>query len=344
MTLKQTFIRDMTPGQRVTEVFVLAESRQGQGKNGPFWSLTLQDASGRLEAKIFSPTSRDYPELPAGRAARVAGTVQTFRDTPQLLVDRLEYLPEEALADETLMAGLIPMADPGPEELMAELEGLIRKHLHHKPWRNFCRKVLADSDIHAKFMFAPGAKAIHHAYVGGLLEHTLAVCRVCMSLCDLYPHLDRQTLLVGAVFHDLGKAWELTGGLTRDYTDEGRLLGHILIGVEKLSPFLARSKTLDEGLKAHLKHLLVSHHGEYEFGSPRRPKTAEALVLHYADNLDAKLKTVAECLGDCPEGGWSAYVRPLERFLHKPAVTPGPESTKDDGKVPGQLCLLPSKE
>ena len=185
---------------------------------------------------------------------------------------------------------------------------------------------------------------MHHAYIGGLLEHTLSVCRLCMVISELYPQVDREILLVGAIFHDLGKAWELNAGIQRDYTDPGRLLGHILLGVEILEPFLVKTE-LPPGLKLHLKHLLISHHGEYAYGSPRRPKTVEALILHYADNLDAKVNMTSLLVDALPEGdSWTPYQRSLERQMFRPERTPRPDikrtSASTRAERPGVLNFL----
>lgn len=328
MAMKTRFIRDLTPGEALADIFVLAEARLSQARNGPFWSLTLQDASGRMEAKIFSPVSREYPALAAGQIAQVQGQVQTFRDQPQVLVERLRILEDEPSED--LLAGLLPASKVDARQLLAEMRELVLGQLRHEPWRRFFLAVLEDEDIRRRLLLAPGAKAIHHAYAGGLLEHTLGVCKACLAMAGLYPQLDREVLLLGAALHDLGKAFELSVGLVRDYTDEGRLLGHIILGLERVNPYLAATEGLDEALKVHLRHLLVSHHGELEYGAARRPKTPEAIALHLADNLDAKLATVAEALGEeCPEGGWSPYVRSLERFVHRPVHTPAPATTQE---------------
>ena len=164
-----------------------------------------------------------------------------------------------------------------------------------------------------------------------------------MALCDVYPTLDRQTLLAGAIFHDLGKAWELSGGPANDYTDEGQLFGHIQLGLEKLEPFLKRCKTLDDDLKMHFKHLVTSHHGEHEFGSPIRPKTPEAFILHFADNMDAKLNIIDQAYADMAQSGqdWSPYMRYLERNVFRPAHTP--DNTKKTNGKPENQCLLPLK-
>ena len=339
---KTVFIRDLAPGQAVNDVFALAEARQGQARNGPFWALKLSDASGSLDAKLFSPASQAHAELQPGTVVQAWGTVQTYRDQPQLVLDGLNVLAAD-LSDPELLQGLVPVSDPPPDVLLEELEAILSKELTHKPWRSFVRKVLKNEDIRARLLVSPGGKAIHHAYTGGLLEHTLSVVRICQSLACLYPKLDRQTLLAAAAFHDLGKAWELSGGLAPDYTAQGRLLGHIMMGLEILSPILAKTKDLEPGLAEHFKHLLLTHHGANEYGSPKRPKTSEAFVLHYADNLDAKLNTVAEALGEDPEEGhWSGYVRSLERYVYQPSITPDPAAAEKDN-TPDQLCLFPLK-
>ena len=183
--------------------------------------------------------------------------------------------------------------------------------------------VLNNQELRASFRVCPAAKGVHHAYVGGLLEHTLSVFRLCRRIADQYPELDRQALLAGALFHDFGKIREFSGGLANDYTDEGRLLGHLMLGVEMLAPYLAKSG-LDEGLQRHLKHLILSHHGELQFGAVRQPHTAEALALHYADNLDAKM---AQCRGLFDQLGgegqdWTPWQATLGRPLYRAPRTP----------------------
>jgi len=341
VTKKSQYIQDLTTGTRVDDRFILAAASLAQSRNGPYWSLTFQDATGKIDGKIWSPKSQEYPALEPGQMTRVLGFVESYRDRNQLKVDHLELL--DIGPDEVDFADFLPTSATPPARLMEMLEDLITEHMRHKPWRSFCRNVLGSGEVRERFMTAPGAKTVHHAYVGGLLKHTLGVARACMALCDVYPGLDRQTLLAGAIFHDLGKAWELTGGLANDYTDEGRLLGHIQIGQDKLEPFLKHSKHLDEPLKLHLKHLITSHHGEHEFGSPVRPKTPEAFVLHFADNMDAKLNIIDQAYEDMESTGqqWSPYLRFLERNVYRTPTTP--DSAKKKHDIPENQCLLPLK-
>jgi len=339
MSPKTAFVQDLAQGQTVSDLFVIAEAKQATSRNGPYWNLTLSDRTGRIEAKIWSPTAQNYPSLASGQVARVAGQVESYRDKPQLNVRELELMNGDL--DHAALAGLLPVSSVPPEELLRQLEELLKDNLTHKPWRKLCSTVLSDDDARARLLAAPGAKSIHHAYQGGLLEHTLAVCRICHAAAGLYPQLDGQALLVAAAFHDLGKAWELSGGLTQDFTDEGRLLGHIQLGVEVLERFLRKAK-LEPELALHLKHMILAHHGELAYGSPKRPKTAEAIILHFADQMDSKLGTMASAFEqDAADGSWSPYVRSLERFLYRPVPTPRPEA-KNNGKEPAQ-CLLPLK-
>lgn len=323
MIAKAVYIRDISPGQTIQDIFLLAEARTGQSRNGPYWSLLLQDVSGQMEAKVWSPLSQAHPDLAAGQLVRVRAQAATYRDKCQLTIDQLEPVD----ASTVQLAEFLPPSPVDPEALLAELEELCRRELTHKPWRALMKKILNDPEVRGRLLPATGAKAVHHAYAGGLLEHTLAVARTCMALCDLYPALDRQILLAAAILHDLGKAWELSSGLACEYTDEGRLLGHIQLGLSKLEPYLAKAKDLDEGLVLHLKHLIISHHGEYEFGAPKRPKTPEAFILHFADNIDAKMNTMAGAYAELEGTGqsWTPFQRYLDRYLFRAPHTPQPE-------------------
>ena len=339
VTRKSQYVRDLAPGMSVDDTFLLAEANQAQSRNGPYWNLSFRDATGGVDGKIWSPKSLEYPSLESGMLCRIQGFVESYRDKNQLRVDNLIPMDGAGLN----LADYLPASSVPPEELLEAVEELIAQHMKHAPWKSLCRKVLGDEEIRQRLLSAPGAKTVHHAYVGGLLEHTLQVARACMALCDVYPDLDRQVLLAGAVFHDLGKAWELSGGLANDYTDEGRLMGHILIGQEKLEPFLNRCKNLDPRLKLHLKHLILSHHGEHDFGSPVRPKTPEAFILHFADNMDAKLNIIDQAYDEMDRNGqqWSPYLRFLERNVYRAPATPDGAKKKND-KAENQ-CLLPLK-
>lgn len=339
---KTQWIKDIAAGDEACSLFLVSAASQLQAKNGPFWKLEIKDASGALEARIWSPASQAYAEIRAGSLAEVEGRAESYRDQLQLNVSRLRLLtPEET--EQADLAAFLPSGDRPAAELLEEAEALCRKELTHKPWRAFALGVLADPDIRPRLLSATAAKGVHHAWVGGLLEHSLSVATLCLRLCDHYPELDRQTLLTGALFHDIGKIAELSGGLANDYTDEGRLIGHIGLGLEILAPHLKKAKVEPE-LALHFKHLILSHHGLYEYGSPRLPQTAEALALHYADNLDAKIAQSRALFKDLAEGesAWSPYQRTLDRALYQAPRTPRKEKNRPDPAPPrdNQCSLL----
>jgi len=318
---KTQFIKDIGSNDEVDSLFLLGMASLQQARNGPFWRLEIKDASGMLEAKIWSPQSQEHAGFTAGQIAEIQGRSSMFRDHVQLTIDRLRLLSAEETADCDLALFLPASARPA-QEILEELEQICRREFTHTAWKKFVLSVLRHTDIRPRLLTAPAAKSVHHAYVGGLLEHMLSVAGLTLHLADHYPELDRQILLAAAVCHDLGKIWELTGGLANDYSDAGRLLGHTILGLERLEPFLQKSG-LDPELIQHFKHLILSHHGEYQYGSPQLPQTPEAFALHFADNIDAKIAQCRHIFSTFNEGssGWSPYQATLGRFMHQPIRT-----------------------
>lgn len=326
--LTRRWIRDISSGDEIKALYLIGAASQQQAKNGPFWRLELKDATGALEARIWSPLSQHYADISTGCLAEVEGRAESFRDKLQVNVCGLRVLtPEECVDVDT--SAFMPSSERAPRDMLEELEALCRREFAHKPWRKFMASVLEDETIRPQLLTAPAARSVHHAWVGGLLEHTLSVATLCLRFCDHFPQLDRQTLLAGAICHDLGKIWEFSGGLANDYTDEGRLVGHISLCLEKLERHLVKSG-LDAGLILHFRHLVLSHHGQFDYGSPRLPQTAEAFALHYADNLDAKLTQSRSLFEDMEEGesGWSPYQKTLERPLYQAPRTPDSDPRK----------------
>lgn len=313
-------VKDIAAGAEAEGVFAVTQAAQAQSRNGPYWRLTLADASGSVEAKIWSPLSQEFTEIPVGALVWAEGRAGTYREQVQLTIEHMRLL-DEAESAAVDLAALMP-ASPFPlDDMMDELTGLIKEEMIHPGWRKLTQSVFRDEELRAAFRVCPAAKGVHHAYAGGLLEHTLSVFRLCRRFADQYADLDRQTLLAGALFHDFGKIREFSGGIANDYTDEGRLIGHLELGVEMLAPFLAKSG-LEEGLQRHLRHLILSHHGTAEFGAVRLPQTAEALALHFADNMDAKMAQCRDLFAQLPEGGWTPYQATLNRALYKGPRTP----------------------
>ncbi len=338
--MKKTYINDLKEGQILDDIFVLVEAQQINSKNGPFWDLKFQDKTGLIQGRIWYPQSLEYETLPSDKIVRVRAQVRSYKDRLQLSVDHLKILSQQEMNID--LSELLPWPQFDPNELLLELEDLCKKEISYPPWKKLCLKVLKNEEIRKIFLNTPAAKSIHHAYRGGLLEHSLNVAKLCTFVCSLYPVLDKDILIVTSVFHDIGKGWELEGEMSFDYTDEGNLLGHIIIGLEKLEPFLKEAKDLDKDLVLHLKHIILSHHGEYEFGSPKKPMTVEALVFHFLDNLDAKINSTTRVVQDLNDKDWSSYQYFLERKLFRPLSTPNEELNKKEEII--KRCLLPLKE
>ncbi len=324
---EHVFIKDILPDVKIEGIFLVGAASQLQARNGPFWKVELRDASGSMEAKIWSPLSQEFSEIPAASFVSIVGRTSLYREQLQLTIDTLDILPEEAVAGLD-MASYVSTSPYDVEEMWEELETLCKKELTHKPWRKFVFSVLKDEELCKAWKACPAAKSVHHAYRGGLLEHSLGVAKLAMNTANQYSEIDRQVLLVGAIFHDLGKIWEFTYGLVTDYSDEGRLLGHMQLALDYLQPYLQKSG-LEAGLIMHFKHLILSHHGTYEFGSARLPQTAEAMLLHYMDNIDAKMAQCRELFAPLQEeeSAWTPYQRTLERQMFKAVPTPQKESS-----------------
>lgn len=338
---KGVSVSEITENSKIAGIFLISEASLGTARNGaPYWSLKLSDSTGVIEARIWHPLSAAHPHIPRGILASVGGRSSLYREKLQLAIDDFSILSPE-VADSLDPALFLQSAPVAPDDMFLELKRLAMEEFRYPPWRKLIISILNDEKIGSSLKTFPAAKNMHHAYVGGLLEHTLSVFNLCRDFADRYPQLDRQTLLAGALLHDIGKISEFSGGLANDYTDVGRLSGHIVLGVALIEPF-AQKSGLDDKLKEHLYHLILSHHGQYEFGAARLPQTAEAFALHYADNLDAKLAQFRNLFNDDSGQGWSDYQKGLERYLYNPFRTP--EKRKNDKPSPEIECLSLLKE
>lgn len=323
---KGMFIKDIVLNSQVSGIFAVLEPELSQSRNGPYWRMKLSDRSGIIDANIWYPASTKYTKIASAILAFIKGKASQYRDKPQISIDQFEPL-EESTVNALNIADFIPLGPYNPDEMFQELETLADTVFCHPGWRKLVGDVLADPVLNKHLKTFPAAVKIHHAYTGGLLEHTLGVFKLCMNICDLYTELDRQTLLAGALLHDIGKLREFSGGIANNYTDDGKLLGHIYLGLELIRDFVKNS-CLEENLVQHLYHLILSHHGRLEYGAVRLPQTAEAFALHYADNMDARL---AQCRAlfskeETAAPAWSSWQNSLERSIFLAASTPQTEA------------------
>ncbi len=319
---KDIFIKDLTLGEDLEAPFlVLSLGRGRTNRGGIYLNLELGDRTGRLAAKVWDGAEALAPRLAEGTVALVGGYVDSYRGSPQFIVREARPLPPAEIHwPDYLRASARPAA-----EMKAEL-WLLVDGLADADFRRLVAAVLRAPEVEEKFLAIPAAKSLHHAYMHGLLEHSLSVGRLAARVAEHYPHLNRDLLVAGAILHDLGKIWEFSPPPRVDYTTLGRLKGHLVMGAE----FLGRTADTIPGFPAEklalLQHLLLSHHGEPEFGAPVRPQLLEAVALHHLDNIDAKLEAINSFLEtESDSEGWSGYHRLFNSFFRRtPELAPGP--------------------
>ena len=311
---KKRFIESLEEGQQVDDLFLVKSVRLAETRAGkPYLSLVFADRSGEIGGPAWDNAEALEQICTPGTVVRVGGAVQTYRDKLQLKVDRIEAVDQSALK----MNDFLAASSRNPAAMESELDQRLSEITD--PFLNkLLRRIFHDSEEGERFQHAPAAKGIHHAYRGGLLEHSLSMARVASLLADHYRTVDKDLLIAGALLHDIGKTVELQSEVgVIDYTDIGRLKGHVVIGSEFLARVAAEIEDFPTELLTHLQHLVLSHHGRQEFGSPVVPMTPEALLLSFIDDMDAKMSLVDQLSSKMKSEGraWSDYQRSLERYL-----------------------------
>lgn len=293
---------------------LVKEKHLGMGKNGrPFLSLVLGDASGSIDARLWDNVESLARGFETGDVVRVRGTIQIFQNRRQLILHRLERLDPATVN----LEDYIPQSGLKADDLYAELLALARS-IRNPSLNQLVVGTLEDPEIKPKLMRAPAAKSIHHAWIGGLLEHILSMAKLLDGMARHYPFLNRDLLIFGAVFHDLGKIWELEWEQGFSYTDRGRLIGHMEMACELIDQKASRILGFDQELRDACKHIVLSHHGKLEYGSPKRPKFLEALIVAMVDDLDSKISTVKTLIeSERGPGGerWSRYSELFDRYF-----------------------------
>ena len=321
--MKETYVSDLRPNQVIVSDFLVqAKELRSKKTGGNYLSLALSDKTGEVEAKIWDNVELVEPTFARDDFVKVKGAVQLYQNRPQLTVHKLKRLEDR----EVDLADFFPRSARDPEEMWRELQEMVAA-IGKPPLRALLERILADPAIVARLKLAPAAKSLHHAYLGGLLEHILSLCRLTKLVVQNYPGIDSDLVITGVVLHDLGKIYELSYTRSFTYTTEGQLLGHMILELEILHKALAGLPDFPRPLQTLLEHLIISHHGQYEFGSPKLPMFPEALLLHYLDDLDSKLQNMDSILKrDQALGGeWTRYLpslgRPLldtQKFLSRP--------------------------
>lgn len=330
--MSRRYVNQLTHGESVDEVFLVVDKQLRANRQGNLYlQLDLRDKSGVLGARFWNATEDLARGFDPGDFLRVRGKVQVFQGALQLIAAHLDVVDPSRVEPEEYL----PQASQDVARQLGRLREIMRgvgdPHL-----RALIDCFLIDDDFVRKFTAAPAGVRNHHAYPGGLLEHVVTLLEAGDRIAGLYPGVDRDLLLAGIFLHDIGKVDELSYERAFSYTDAGQLLGHLVMGVEMVGEQARRAAVLTgEPFPAELllrvKHLIVSHHGPAEFGSPKPPMTPEAVALHYLDNLDAKLHAVDREIRDDPvrESSWTPFNQNLGRKLFK--GTPAPQPQGADG-------------
>lgn len=307
------FIKDLKEGDRVFDIYLCKHKQTAVTKNGkPYESVVLQDKTGTVDAKVWEPNNPGIGDYDTLNYIEVYGDVTNFQGSLQVNVKRIRACQEGEYAP----SDYLPVSARDIETMYGELLDLI-KSIQNSYLKQLLESFfVADETFVRIFKAASAAKTVHHGFVGGLLEHTLGVTKLCDYYCSAYPVLKRDLLLTAAMCHDIGKTREISAFPENDYTDEGQLLGHIVIGSQMVAEHAAKIADFPSGLLVEVQHCILAHHGKYEFGSPKIPALIEALALNYADDTDAKLETFKEILENNKENtGWLGYNRLFESNL-----------------------------
>ncbi len=309
------YIKDLKEGDNVSSIYLCRKKNELTAKNGRAYdSLILQDKTGSIDAKIWEPGSVGIEEFSEMDYVDIVGEVTVYQKKYQLNIKRArrcregEYDPSE----------YVPVTKKNRKEMWDEMIRLANKVKEPHLRQLIIKLFVDDKEFIHSFQVSSAAKTVHHGFMGGLLEHTLSVMRLCDNFADNYPFLNRDLLLTAAMFHDIGKTRELSRFPQNDYTDEGQLIGHIIIGVEMIDEKIKEIPDFPPVLSAELRHCILAHHGELEYGSPKKPALAEAAALNFADNTDAKLEIFKEMLEKgTEENSWLGWQQLLDSNIRK---------------------------
>ncbi|MEA5084303.1 MAG: HD domain-containing protein [Lachnospiraceae bacterium] len=311
---KMRFINELREGETIVEHYLCKTKQTLKSRAGKsYYSLKLQDKTGTVDAKVWD-LNNDIKSFDENDFIKIDGTVLIYNNEPQLNIRKIrksqdgEYDPMD----------YIPSSEKNVDSMLQELLGYINT-ISDKHIKMLLEEIfLKDETVTKCFKTHSAARTMHHSYLGGLVEHTLSVTQICDFMAGRYKNVNRDLLVATAMLHDVAKVKELSQFPLNDYTDDGQLLGHIIMGSEMIKDAAAKIDGFPKTLESLLKHSILAHHGEYEYGSPELPKTIEAFILHCADNMDAKTKAIEEAINsDTTQGNWVGYQRIMQRNIRK---------------------------
>ncbi|HLY19250.1 MAG TPA: HD domain-containing protein [Bryobacteraceae bacterium] len=313
--MKSPYVTDLKPDQMITGSFLVCSKEIRQKKKGdPYLSLQLGDRTGELDGKMFDNAAEFMDTFSRDDFVKVKGLLQIFHNRMQLTIHTIHRLDDR----EVDFTDYFPASTRDPDEMWRELRGFAAG-IENPHLNRLVAALLDDEDVARRYRIAPAAKHIHHAYLGGLIEHVLSVCHLARMTAGHYAFIDGDLLTAGVILHDIGKVYELSYERGFGYTDEGQLLGHMLIAVRMIADKLRAIPDFPPRLRVLVEHMVISHHGQLEFGSPKRPVFAEAMLLHYLDDLDSKMECMRHLLETDRQfaGNFTSFSASLDRVLLK---------------------------
>jgi 3'-5' exoribonuclease len=311
--VKEIYVNQIKERDRVSSIFLVRDKITAMAKNGkPYMTLKLMDSTGEVEAKVWDRIDELSSRFDADDFIRVEAKASVYMGKMQLVVQQLEKVADESVD----IGDFLPVSSRSAEDMRNELDQLLDS-LENPYIRDLLRSFFDNPEFYHLYSRAPAAKSMHHTYIGGLLEHSLAVAALALDVAKRYPQVDRDLLISGAMLHDVGKVQELSFDRSFGYTDEGKLLGHIVMGVQMIEDHVRAIPGFPAELSMMIKHLLLSHHGQYDFGSPKRPKFLEAVILNFIDDLDSKINAVQlHVEKEQQDHGWTSYHRLFDRYFY----------------------------
>lgn len=340
--MKEKFIRDFEANTIITETFLVRSKELRSKKTGePYLSLVLSDKTGDLDAKMWDNIEEFEPLFDKDDFVKAKGLVQVYRNRPQMTMHKLRPLSDK----EVDFMDFFPSTTKNVDEMYDELLSLVAG-FNNIALRTVMEELLLDEEVRQRLKRAPAAKSMHHAFLGGLLEHIISLCRLARLVVQNYQNIDVELLLTGAILHDIGKIYELSYERGFGYTSEGQLLGHMILELDMIHGVIARHPEFPTALKTQIDHLIISHHGEYAFGSPKLPMTVEALILHKLDDLDSKIQAMQWIIerDDSLNGEWTSYSQMFQRPLFRGFKSPLPTEASENRDCSQETEPMPEEE
>jgi len=313
---KDIYIQNIKQGDKIASLFLVGEKNMAHSQKGSaYLNVRLKDKSGEVDAKVWDNAIEMDKLFKKGDVVYLEGRVQVYRNALQVSIVNLQ----PCAPGEFNPSDFLPVSKLDTDAMFKDMLAYVDK-IKSEPIRALLNAFFREEKTAELFRRAPAAKGFHHLYLGGLLEHTLSVVRLLDRAADHYPQLNRDLLLAGGILHDIGKIYEFSYDSLIEYSDEGRMIGHLVMGVEMINRKIEAIPDFPRQLALELRHIILSHHGEFEFGSPKRPKTREALVIHFMDDMDAKLNAFDSFIANDATGSdsdWTSFNRFFERYLYK---------------------------